>query len=222
MFDVPIAERASERFRVEVPELGDDWQIGPDRRPLGQRQEHHRPASSSATGSTAAAAWPRDRAVVDCLGDRPIKEITGLFTAVGFSSPPSWIKPYHVLSRRRAVSLRPGPGAGRGRARRIEPLEADSPSRSSPSTSSPAWSIATWPGSARRRSPRAIRGGTDRLPVRGRHLPLRRDRVARARLGHRHGHVDSSHGGVFGDRRSSLRSFVAGVVRGGCLRVITI
>ena len=30
--------------------------------------------------------WPRDRAVVDGLGDRPIKEITGLFTAVGFSS----------------------------------------------------------------------------------------------------------------------------------------
>ena len=42
--------------------------------------------------------WPDDRAVVDGLGDRPIKEITGLFTAVGFSSPPSWIKPYSVLS----------------------------------------------------------------------------------------------------------------------------
>lgn len=32
------------------------------------------------------------------LGDRPIKEITGLFTAVGFSSPPSWARPYRVLS----------------------------------------------------------------------------------------------------------------------------
>ena len=42
--------------------------------------------------------WPQDRAVIDGLGDRPIKEITGLFTAVGFSSPPSWVKPYHVLS----------------------------------------------------------------------------------------------------------------------------
>ena len=36
--------------------------------------------------------------MIDGLGDLPIKQITGMFTAVGFSSPPSWIKPYHVLS----------------------------------------------------------------------------------------------------------------------------
>ncbi|HUT94890.1 MAG TPA: GNAT family N-acetyltransferase [Thermoguttaceae bacterium] len=97
MFDVPIAERASERFCLDVPELGSDWRIGlivgPSasgkstiaRRMFGNALYHGR-------------EWPRDRAVVDGLGDRPIREITGLFTAVGFSSPPSWIKPYHVLS----------------------------------------------------------------------------------------------------------------------------
>ena len=97
MFDVPIAQRASERFQVELPELGDDWRTGLIVGPSG-------------SGKTTIARemfgprlyrrgrWPRDRAVIDCLGDRPIKEITGLFTAVGFSSPPSWIKPYHVLS----------------------------------------------------------------------------------------------------------------------------
>jgi GNAT superfamily N-acetyltransferase len=42
--------------------------------------------------------WATDQAVIDGLGQRPIKEITRLFTAVGFSSPPSWIKPYQVLS----------------------------------------------------------------------------------------------------------------------------
>jgi|GEM_PF-123633 len=42
--------------------------------------------------------WPADRAVVDCFGNRSIKEITGTLTAVGFGSPPSWIKPYHALS----------------------------------------------------------------------------------------------------------------------------
>jgi GNAT superfamily N-acetyltransferase len=36
--------------------------------------------------------------VVDCFGEAPIKQITGLLTAVGFGSPPSWIKPYAVLS----------------------------------------------------------------------------------------------------------------------------
>ena len=97
MFDVPLQERASEHFRVEVPELGNDWQIGLIVGPSGSGK------------STIARAmfgdrlyrgepWPRDRAVIDGLGDRPIKEVTGLFTAVGFSSPPSWVKPYHVLS----------------------------------------------------------------------------------------------------------------------------
>jgi len=97
MFDVPISRRASERFHVDLPELGDDWQIGLIVGPSG-------------SGKTTIARkifgdrvyrrrrWPRNRAVVDCLGNRPIKEITGLFTAVGFSSPPSWIKPFHVLS----------------------------------------------------------------------------------------------------------------------------
>jgi GNAT superfamily N-acetyltransferase len=97
MFDVPVATRAAERFRLDVPELDDDWQIG-------------LVVGPSASGKTTIARkmfgdelyqsrdWPRDRAVVDGLGDRPIKEITRLFTAVGFNSPPSWIKPYHVLS----------------------------------------------------------------------------------------------------------------------------
>jgi GNAT superfamily N-acetyltransferase len=71
--------------------------------------------------------WPVDRAVVDCFdlpsgrcicefepphhvedpncpvhgepkNHRSIRDITGMLTAVGFSSPPSWVKPYHVLS----------------------------------------------------------------------------------------------------------------------------
>jgi len=97
MFDVPIAQRATERFCVDVPELGDQWRIGLIVGPSGSGK------------STIARRlfgghlyqrhdWPQDKAVVDGLGDLPIKEITGLFTAVGFSSPPSWIKPYHVLS----------------------------------------------------------------------------------------------------------------------------
>jgi GNAT superfamily N-acetyltransferase len=97
MFDVPVRERARERFRVEVPELGDDWRIGLIVGPSG-------------SGKTTIARrlfgdrlyrgrdWPRDKAVIDGLGDRPIKQITALFTAVGFSSPPSWVKPYQVLS----------------------------------------------------------------------------------------------------------------------------
>lgn len=39
------------------------------------------------------------KSVVDDMPkDKSIKEITRAFTSVGFSSPPSWLKPYNVLS----------------------------------------------------------------------------------------------------------------------------
>src|SRR5580704_2497052 len=99
MFDVPLSEKLTQRFAVEVPDLNAEpgWRIGlivgPSgsgkttvaRRLFGSRLVEHQ-------------SWPENRAVVDCFGDRPIREITGLLTAVGFSSPPSWIKPYNVLS----------------------------------------------------------------------------------------------------------------------------
>jgi GNAT superfamily N-acetyltransferase len=44
------------------------------------------------------ADWPTDRAVVDCFGELPVRKVVDLFTAVGFGSPPSWVKPYNVLS----------------------------------------------------------------------------------------------------------------------------
>ncbi len=97
MFDVPLTERASEHFRVEVPELGDAWRIGLIVGPSGSGKST---IARTMFGDRLyrREPWPEDRAVIDGLGDRPIKEVTGLFTAVGFSSPPSWVKPYHVLS----------------------------------------------------------------------------------------------------------------------------
>ncbi len=130
MFDVPLSQRASERFRVDVPQWvfeNDECGMMNDElagEPADASSIHHSSLSThhsapwqiglivgpSGSGkSTIARAlfgdrmyrprdWPADRAVIDGLGARPIKEITRLFTAVGFSSPPSWIKPYHVLS----------------------------------------------------------------------------------------------------------------------------
>jgi GNAT superfamily N-acetyltransferase len=97
MFDVPITQRATERFSVDVPALGDDWRIGLIVGPSGSGKST---IARRLFGECLyqRADWPQDKAVVDGLGDLPIKQVTGLFTAVGFSSPPSWIKPYHVLS----------------------------------------------------------------------------------------------------------------------------
>ena len=98
MFDVPLAERATRSFRVDVPDAGQDWQIGLVVGPSGSGKST---IARECFGEQLdqGQSWPTDRAVVDCFGNLPMKQITGLLTAVGFSSPPSWIKPYRVLSQ---------------------------------------------------------------------------------------------------------------------------
>ena len=97
MFGLPPAARLRQQFSVELPGIDEPWQIGAIVGPSG---------SGKTTVARAAFAgclarphrWPRDRAVIDCFGARPIKEVTRTLTAVGFSSPPAWLRPYHTLS----------------------------------------------------------------------------------------------------------------------------
>lgn len=97
MFDVPIAKRAQQTFSGEVPGLDEDWQIGVIVGPSGSgKSTIARKAFDSALYE--GAGWSDSAAIVDCFGDSSMKQISHLLTAVGFSSPPSWIKPYHVLS----------------------------------------------------------------------------------------------------------------------------
>jgi len=99
MFDVPLEEKLQERFTVEVPAVDDaePWQIGAIVGPSGSgKTTIARKAFGDALYS--GARWDNETAVVDGFGDLPIKRITHALTAVGFSSPPSWIKPYAVLS----------------------------------------------------------------------------------------------------------------------------
>ena len=97
MFDVPLAEKATERFEVELPTESTDWQIGLIVGPSGSgKSTIARHAFENELYQ--ASQWPADRAVVDCFGDLPVRNVVELFTAVGFGSPPSWVKPYQVLS----------------------------------------------------------------------------------------------------------------------------
>lgn len=97
MFDVPLVEKAAVSFRAEIPDVDESWEIGLIVGPSGSGKTT---LARHVFGEVLyeGAAWPGDRAVVDAFADLPIKDITGLLTAVGFSSPPSWIKPYAVLS----------------------------------------------------------------------------------------------------------------------------
>ena len=97
MFDVPIAEKAQRTLCFDVPPLDPSWSIGCIVGPSGSGKSsiaRHLFGQNYYTGND----WNNDQAVLDNFGNLPIKEITHMLTVVGFSSPPSWIKPYSVLS----------------------------------------------------------------------------------------------------------------------------
>ncbi len=97
MFDTPLAPTLCERFQVELPDLSEDWQIGVIVGPSGSGKST---VARAAYGDDLcqSAAWPDDRAVIDAFEPAPIKRIAHALSAVGFSSPREWIKPYRVLS----------------------------------------------------------------------------------------------------------------------------
>jgi GNAT superfamily N-acetyltransferase len=97
MFDVPLTAKCSERFAVELPDPSEPWGIGLIVGPSGSGKST---VACRALGDVLyrGAEWPTDRAVIDCFGDMPVRQVVELLTAVGFSSPPSWVKPYQVLS----------------------------------------------------------------------------------------------------------------------------
>ena len=97
MFDVAVSDEAERTFCFEVPPSGDSWSIGCIVGPSGSGKSsiaRYLYPQSEDCGSV----WASDKAVIDGFGDLPIKTITNMLTVVGFSSPPSWIKPYSVLS----------------------------------------------------------------------------------------------------------------------------
>ena len=97
MFDLPVNGVSSQRFSVEVPGLDEPWQIGLIVGPSGSgKTTIARQAFGAALRDPPP--WPADRAVIDCLGDTDIRQCTRVLAAVGFSSPPAWLRPWHVLS----------------------------------------------------------------------------------------------------------------------------
>lgn len=97
MFDLPLERSAAATFEADVPGVDEPWRIGLIVGPSAAGKSTLL-AQAFGTRVYSAPPWPPDLAVVDSMGELPIKQIVGLFTAVGFGSPPSWLKPYRVLS----------------------------------------------------------------------------------------------------------------------------
>lgn len=90
------SEHIKEHFKGEI-DLDGDWNVGLI-------------VGASGTGKTSIAKqlfpesyfkgfeYNKPSVVDDFKDDLSVKDITNMFNKVGFSSPPSWLKPYSVLS----------------------------------------------------------------------------------------------------------------------------
>ena len=98
MFDVPPAKRSEMQWEAELPLEEQDWQIGLIVGPSGcGKSTLARELFPDA--HQAVFEWPEEKSIVDAFPQAMgIKEVVGLLSSVGFSSPPSWLRPFHVLS----------------------------------------------------------------------------------------------------------------------------
>lgn len=95
-FDLDI-EKVKEHFEGSIDVEGKEWNIGLI-------------VGSSGSGKSTIAkevfsdsyifeqSYSAKSVIDDMPKDKSIKDITKAFTSVGFASPPSWLKPYSVLS----------------------------------------------------------------------------------------------------------------------------
>ncbi len=98
MFDVPVKDKTRMEWRVNLPIESEPWSIGLIVGPSG-------------SGKTTVARelfgddiidqfdWPTDKSIIDSFpADLGIRDVVEYLTSVGFNSPPSWLRPFSVLS----------------------------------------------------------------------------------------------------------------------------
>lgn len=122
LFDLPPGRTSRLEWEVHLPLAERDWHIGLITGPSGCGKStlarHLWPAEVE---RTERLAWPADRAVLDAFPEgQSIREITALLSAVGFSSPPAWLRPFALLStgqrfRVTLARLLADPPSGEGR-----------------------------------------------------------------------------------------------------------
>jgi GNAT superfamily N-acetyltransferase len=138
LMDVPLEQRAEQSWEVELPGLDEPWQIGAIVGPSGSGKST---IAREAFGNClfAGGNWQPNQALIDGFpAELPIKDVTQILTAVGFSQPPAWIKPYAVLSNGQkfradlALSLLQTPKAENGKPKRKKQTAAPQPPAPNP------------------------------------------------------------------------------------------
>jgi energy-coupling factor transporter ATP-binding protein EcfA2 len=98
MFDLPPLAGTRSAFDVEIPSLDEPWAIGVIVGPSGSGKTT---IARQAFGDRLIERWDwaAQESILDGFpADMGIGDITGLLSAVGFSSPPAWLRPFRFLS----------------------------------------------------------------------------------------------------------------------------
>lgn len=94
-FDLSI-EKIKEHFKGNIDIEGKDWNVGLI---VGSSGTGKSTIANEVFGNHFMQYDYKSEAVIDDMPkEKSIKDITKAFTSVGFASPPSWLKPYSVLS----------------------------------------------------------------------------------------------------------------------------
>jgi ABC-type arginine transport system ATPase subunit len=98
IFDVAPTNRSEQRWNVSLPFEEREWNIGLIVGPSGCGKST---IARELFGDSMQSAfdWPESKSLVDGFPkSMGIKDVTGLLSSVGFSSPPAWLRPYRCLS----------------------------------------------------------------------------------------------------------------------------
>lgn len=98
LFDVAPAKASEQTWDVDLSGLPAEWNVGVIVGPSGAGKTT---VARELFGQDLVAGWPwpDDKSILDGFpAGMGIKDITGLLSSVGFSSPPAWLRPFHVLS----------------------------------------------------------------------------------------------------------------------------
>jgi len=101
MFDIPESNFSGQQWDIDPqPLLTKPWNVGLITGPSGcGKSTVARHLFADALWLDELPPWPKKQAVVDGFSaDLSIREVTEWLSAVGFSSPPAWLRPYSVLS----------------------------------------------------------------------------------------------------------------------------
>jgi len=98
MFDLPEQKASAIEWDVNMPLSERKWNIGLIVGPSGCGKSTI--AKRLWPHMTAAPhSWPLDASLLDGFPeDMPVKDLVEILSSVGFSSPPAWLRPFHVLS----------------------------------------------------------------------------------------------------------------------------